>query len=299
MDIIVEGSHITIKIDGVVTAEATLDDMGKTGSFDIATFHDGSFLSIRKIEMKELTSTTSPALTELRRVVVVSEGLLRQTRERYAAGAIPVSDVTAAEIDLLEARIPLAEAEQKPGDVWHLLRELVVKREAELEFARKLVEAGRMPTSTVNVADKRVALARARVAQFETKLPDAIRLEGRWTPISAEHAGQPVPVEQIKERICGGLIIRDGRWGSVIGGKQNEGGLHVDAAKLPKQIEFSGSIFEYRIVGRGIYQLDGDNLILCLAEKGQERPNTFTTSPANNFVLIRYRRESPTAKESP
>jgi uncharacterized protein (TIGR03067 family) len=54
MEIEVKDSRITVKIDGKPAADATLQGMGATGSLDIGTFDDGSFLTIRKIEIKEL-----------------------------------------------------------------------------------------------------------------------------------------------------------------------------------------------------------------------------------------------------
>jgi hypothetical protein len=43
----------------------------------------------------------------------------------------------------------------------------------------------------------------------------------------------------------------------------------------------------------GIYELDGDNLKICLALPGKDRPMVFATAAENAQQLVVYKRDKP------
>jgi RNA polymerase sigma factor (sigma-70 family) len=79
----------------------------------------------------------------------------------------------------------------------------------------------------------------------------------------------------------------------------------LDAGKNPKQIDITQTAVNGPVIGsmKGIYTLDGDELRLCLAAIGQDRPTAFPEKPAVGQVLILQRAASgatpPKAKEIP
>ena len=73
-------------------------------------------------------------------------------------------EALAAEIELTEAQIRLAEAEQQKPEVLALLKDLVAKRQAERDLISRLVERGVATHDELNQADARLADAQARLA---------------------------------------------------------------------------------------------------------------------------------------
>jgi RNA polymerase sigma factor (sigma-70 family) len=78
----------------------------------------------------------------------------------------------------------------------------------------------------------------------------------------------------------------------------------LDASKNPKQIDIHETVYNGPNVGviKGIYVLDGDELRLCLGEKGNDRPGAFPEKPKPGEVLILQREVGgvpPKAKEKP
>jgi RNA polymerase sigma factor (sigma-70 family) len=77
----------------------------------------------------------------------------------------------------------------------------------------------------------------------------------------------------------------------------------IDADKTPKQIDITVKKLNGPPIGviKGIYVLDGDELRLCLGEKGKDRPTAFPKKPGPGEVLILQRKapggEQPKAKK--
>jgi RNA polymerase sigma factor (sigma-70 family) len=68
----------------------------------------------------------------------------------------------------------------------------------------------------------------------------------------------------------------------------------LDAGKTPKQIDIGVAKDSVRI--KGIYVLDGDELRLCLAQPGKNRPAAFPEKPAPGEVLV-LQRQKPAAEQ--
>jgi hypothetical protein len=79
----------------------------------------------------------------------------------FDVGRLSAGELCAAKDLLIEARIKLATAEQKP--VTALLEDLVRNREEQLRIAELLVEVGKSPESEASSARARLAEARARL----------------------------------------------------------------------------------------------------------------------------------------
>jgi outer membrane protein TolC len=119
-------------------------------------------------------------LHELRRGVTVQEENLELARVNYNVGKISRLDLRVAEILLIESRLKLETAGQKP--VTELLEELVRLREEEVNLINARYELGAAPQTEVlsaksRLSDARAGLAAAR-AEAPTTRPDTGRAPG-------------------------------------------------------------------------------------------------------------------------
>jgi hypothetical protein len=105
----------------------------------------------------------------LRDLVVAKEGIRDKAVAGFAAASVARMEVLDAEIDLIEARIRLAEAERNKGSVCALLEELMSQRQEQRRLTEALVKAHAAPADDLKQADARLADARARLAQARSK----------------------------------------------------------------------------------------------------------------------------------
>jgi uncharacterized protein (TIGR03067 family) len=119
-------------------------------------------------------------------------------------------------------------------------------------------------------------------------------LEGSWVPITAEMQSKALSAQFMRKYLPSELIISGDHWGSIVDGKQHEGGLRLDPWNNPGWIDFTGVIFQ-EAAAHGIYEVEGDTLRLCLASVNEPRPQKFATNSLGNQVLITYRRKGATA----
>jgi uncharacterized protein (TIGR03067 family) len=122
---------------------------------------------------------------------------------------------------------------------------------------------------------------RAAPTQDEETKRDHAALQGDWTIVAAESNGEPPPpglLDQAK-------LAFSGEKANLMG---KESRFELDASKSPRQIDF--------ILGKsrqwGIYELDGDDLKLCVCVKPPEdRPKEFTTKPRTDHTLFIMKRK--------
>lgn len=128
---------------------------------------------------------------------------------------------------------------------------------------------------------------------------DAFRKElkamaGTWRPISTENNGNKAPEEILKE-------IRwardaDGKWAMQ---RDDKTVLEwtvkkIDATKKPKTIDLEVTFGSHKgQIYRGIYELNGDTLRVCLAQPERtERPTEFSGRKGSNCdSLSEFKRE--------
>jgi uncharacterized protein (TIGR03067 family) len=115
------------------------------------------------------------------------------------------------------------------------------------------------------------------------------KLQGTWNVVALEANGQKAPAELIKNAK---LVFKGDTYTFHSGDQVIEGMVSLDLTKTPKQIDakqLSGP--GKGKTRKGIYQLEGDDLKLCLGQAGGDvRPKTFATAegePARLYVLKR------------
>jgi uncharacterized protein (TIGR03067 family) len=119
---------------------------------------------------------------------------------------------------------------------------------------------------------------------------DRDKLQGTWKVIRMEHAGKNVPADQFADLR---IVIS----GNELTGKEGDQvrerfTFTLDSAQKPRTIDTTA--IEGPAKGetsRGIYEIDGDTVKLCVNEKGKERPSAFATKEGTTHVLLLLQRE--------
>lgn len=125
--------------------------------------------------------------------------------------------------------------------------------------------------------------------------PEAIKkdmalLEGEWTMVSAERAGQPLPDDLLK---TAKRVAKDGETTVTIGGSVFVKAKYtVDPSKKPKTIDYT--LTEGTNKGKtqlGIYEFDADTVKFCFGGIGYTRPTDFTANAESGRTLSVWKRE--------
>jgi uncharacterized protein (TIGR03067 family) len=123
------------------------------------------------------------------------------------------------------------------------------------------------------------------VAQDDAAKKDLDALQGVWQMVSMEIEGKALPADEIK----GFKLTFKGNQGSHSGrdGKIEEATIKLDPSKKPKAIDMTTQ-------GKtlvGIYSIEGDNLKICSAKPGGNRPTEF--KGGKDVVYYVLKREKP------
>ena len=127
-----------------------------------------------------------------------------------------------------------------------------------------------------------------QVTRADEKKPaakDEAKLLGTWIPQFIEKGGEPAPTRALKTFL---LTFKEGGHRAMGKDQPGKGTYKVDADKKPKQIELS---FEDGVTFKGIYELEGNVLKLCLDERKGGRPTEFKSTKNSSIVLIVLQRD--------
>lgn len=133
-----------------------------------------------------------------------------------------------------------------------------------------------------------LAVGAALVGRAAGPRDDAAAVQGKWVPVSAELAGQPLPDAVLK---IISLKLEDGRYEAFVGAEPDRGTYTLDAATQPKGMTVTGTSGPN--LGRifpAIYELDGDTLRICYDLSGAQRPAEFKTIANTKLYLVTYSR---------
>ena len=113
-------------------------------------------------------------------------------------------------------------------------------------------------------------------------------LQGPWRVIAADIAGKKVSAEELRELQKDPMVFR----GDKLVGRY-EATFKLDPSKNPKEIDVTPSTKPgmEKMVFRGIYRLDGDELTLCLSSvPNGDRPANFTLKEGDKAGVIVLKR---------
>lgn len=116
-------------------------------------------------------------------------------------------------------------------------------------------------------------------------------MAGTWRVLSIERDGKKTTAEQLEKtrsiiNVDGSAMVqREGK--TII-----KGNFKIDPTKKPKQSE--ATYTEGELKGKtvlGIYEVDGENMRICYALPGKERPTEFSSKEGSGHVLLTYKRD--------
>jgi uncharacterized protein (TIGR03067 family) len=119
---------------------------------------------------------------------------------------------------------------------------------------------------------------------------DAKAVQGNWTPVTAELAGQPVPDAVLKVI---SLRLENGKYEVFVGQAPDRGNYALDLAAEPKGMTVVGT--EGPNNGKtfpAIYELKGDTLRICYDLSGGSRPKEFKSVAGTQLYLVTYKRKT-------
>jgi uncharacterized protein (TIGR03067 family) len=117
------------------------------------------------------------------------------------------------------------------------------------------------------------------------------KLVGTWVAVSAEYAGKPYSEDFAKKLK---YVISEGKILTSWNGSEGTCTYELDISTNPKGIKtVAGSADAPGARCHGIYQLDGDELIICLDSENAPRPTKFETKPKSQTALYKFKRQKP------
>src|SRR5262245_3709309 len=132
-----------------------------------------------------------------------------------------------------------------------------------------------------------------KATQGKTAAKDLALLQGRWEVLSIEQDGKPEPKA---DRRWFGMTVKGNRTFALdqagnANPREPEYTFRLDPSQRPAAIDQTIRDADCPPeTERGIYELRGDRLTLCLAGVGDRRPATFTTKKSDGRILVTFRR---------
>lgn len=112
-----------------------------------------------------------------------------------------------------------------------------------------------------------------------------------WSVVTAEEGGQPADDRMKADVITDSEILTDGlgaidfRWTDPVRHK-----VKLDSSKSPKEIDLTHRS-EVGPTWPGIYEINGDDMKICLDLEGKARPTEFKTKPGSKQLLLVLKRK--------
>ena len=128
----------------------------------------------------------------------------------------------------------------------------------------------------------------APAAAEGTSKTDLESLRGTWSIARAIHDGRVSAPEKTKSVKLSFAVDKL----TVHGEKGMESVFKLDAAKKPREIDVTpGSGPDKGMTLKGIYDLNGDVLKICIAKPGRDRPTEFVSKENTGVILIELKRD--------
>ena len=128
----------------------------------------------------------------------------------------------------------------------------------------------------------------APAAADESSKTDLESLRGTWSIARAIHDGRlsaPEKTKSVKLSFAGDKL-------TVQGEKGMESVFKLEPSKKPREIDVTpGSGPDKGMTLKGIYDLNGDELKLCIAKPGRDRPTEFASKENTGVILVELKRD--------
>jgi uncharacterized protein (TIGR03067 family) len=134
-----------------------------------------------------------------------------------------------------------------------------------------------------------VTLGLVAAAPVPEKKDELKKFAGDWVFASWEQAGQQLPEENLSQAKWS---VKGNKYTFEMGPNKEEGTIKLDPAKKPATIDLtitSGS--DKGKEQLGIYRVERDGIVFCLARPGdKERPTAFAAKDDNGHMLLTIKR---------
>ena len=114
-------------------------------------------------------------------------------------------------------------------------------------------------------------------------------IEGTWKLLRGEQNGEEEPQEDLARS----SLVIDGDHHTVrIGDAVLKGTHELDTAASPMKIDANDTAGPFEGMSlKGIFQVEGDELTVCFAAPGEERPAEFTTKNGKATLMHVWKRQ--------
>jgi uncharacterized protein (TIGR03067 family) len=224
--------------------------------------------------------------------LVTLEQIADETVRKFQAGAASEEDLLQAQLGVHKAKLELAESDQERVKVQEEIVTLSKKTE---EYRDKLYQAGRISsTDLLKVRADRLQ-AEKELQELRQKLPESAKpkgdlekIQGDWVLLWAERDGKPRFTANDQER---SITFQDNKL-LTRGPGGTEGTFQLQPREIPKVLEITQAAGPSKTkTMKGIYDLEGDKLTICLNEKsGGELPHDFATTTGSGLELMVFQR---------
>jgi uncharacterized protein (TIGR03067 family) len=131
-----------------------------------------------------------------------------------------------------------------------------------------------------------VLLALNAPAQDDVRL-ELAKFEGTWQPVYVEIDGQPFKGDFKNDR----LVIAGKNYRMTGPKMKMEGIIKIDPSKNPRHLDTEVTDGDGKGTKTiGIYEIDGQKLMVCYCEAPGDRPTAFTTKANSKLALVTYKR---------
>jgi RNA polymerase sigma factor (sigma-70 family) len=117
---------------------------------------------------------------------------------------------------------------------------------------------------------------------------DRDAIQGTWVAVAVEEGGKKIPEDEVKDKNFE-MVFAGDKVTLPIKGESKEAGYKLDSTRKPKQIDLIVSKTE---TAEGIYELNGDKLVLCITKPDHgDRPTKFDSADGRERILIVLKRK--------
>ena len=114
-------------------------------------------------------------------------------------------------------------------------------------------------------------------------------IEGRWELIGGEQNGEDEPQEDLARS---SLVIEGNHHTVTIGDAVLKGTHTLDTSQSPMAIDAEDTAGPFEDMSlKGIFKVDGDELTICFAPPGNDRPAEFSTKEGKAALMHVWRRK--------
>ncbi len=127
-----------------------------------------------------------------------------------------------------------------------------------------------------------LALGASKADDKKESTDDQKKVQGKWEMLEGEQNGEKFPEDFVK----GFKLSFDGEKydAKLADGSGEDGTFKLDPKENPRSMTFTTGANDVR---KAIYKWDGENLKLCVSDRGGEKPKEFAGKEGNLLIVLK------------